>query len=191
MQYVVLLMDSIEKSQAPTNLEPSVAENLVMPSPMPSKEDVSKAYKTHTLERSQARPPRPVLLPDSDYEATLKCWRTNSIPGEKSNGTEKLELHWQIIRDGETIVIRQFFNIGKTRRGINVGWSSKLMRNYAALYGYSKNQYVDPDDFARRVIRLTTTTVKSGRGDKKLKGMARYSIVESLNELVAGKNPNE
>ena len=184
-------MAIIEKNQAPTNLEPSVAETQVVPSLMPSKKGERKTHKPHTLERSRVLPPRPVLLPDSEYEATLKCWCTNLIPGEKRNGTEKLELHWQIIRDGEPIVIRQFFNIGKTRRGINVGWNSKLMRNFAALYGYPKDKYIDPDDFAGKVIKITTRTVDTGRGDKKLKGMARYSVVESLNELVAGKNPNE
>lgn len=149
------------------------------------------AVKHKTLERPKAVPPRPVLLPDGEYDATLKCWRLNHVPGEKRTGIKKLELHWQIqsFEHDEPVVLRQFFNVGDTKIGISAGWCSKLMRNYATAFGYPRKQYVNPDHFAGCLLKVSTRTISTGRGKIKLDSGARYSIVEAITDLIAGAPP--
>jgi len=151
----------------------------------------SIAKLPRTLKRPKVRPPRPVCLPDGEYNATLKAWCLNQVPGEKRTDYKRLELHWQITYKGGPIIIRQFFNVAETKRGLSAGWSSKLMRNYATLFSYPRKELIDPDNFAGCLIKVATRTVEHGRGSRKLSGKAKYSVVESLVELVAGANPNE
>ena len=102
--------------------------------------------KLSTYERPKASPPRPILIPDDIYEAVLECWRLSSIPGEKKKGYEKLELHWNLMYQGEQVRLRQFFNVSVTKKGLHAGWSSNLMRNYASVFGYPLRNIINPDD---------------------------------------------
>ena len=148
----------------------------------------------NSLKRSSLVPPRPVQLSDGEYKASLKAWTINTMPGEKRKGYVKLEMHWQVVTEGsdKNVILRSFHNVALTHnKQISVGWSSKLARDYASVYGYpAKATDIHPDNLEGRLLKVRVRTITQDRNRKSLNVNARYSVVDGLLELIAGGNPN-
>lgn len=132
-----------------------------------------------TLQNQKLPPPRPVVLPDGEYDAYLIGWRvTNDHHETQKKDAKKLELHWKLIQEG--VVVRQFLAVHETKRGLSNGWQSNLHKSYASLFGWAETDVIDPDEFGGFPIKLKTRT----SGKDKLK----YSVVESLIGRISGEN---